>query len=362
MVWLSSICCQFTLQQQQQKQQQQQQQQQCGSLASSSSSSNSNSMALWCLAAATAITATTATTATTAECILCMLEPPRARSHKLLPITAGMHRQRVDSGASQGYPVTLTPCSTKRLKVYTNQVAEEVGVQTPVFTSSLMIVALVLKNDSKEKLKLLANLKELLTSKDFKTHLEILKFIKGNQEVFKVPASLFKDMELIAVFAKIISECLSTICGNMKAKNRLTFLLSIDINEIECNMLNGDAEEDNNVTNALQDMIVDENAALGIVNSSNAHDSESINADGDYDKDDTNFKPNAGNPGDIEGDGLVVVEKGKPESKSDLYTAGRFWNFVDSSLTGAHNAAKEQVNEDRGPAFKKAYISTAGSV
>jgi hypothetical protein len=44
------------------------------------------------------------------------------------PITAGVHCRRVDSGAGQGYPVALTPRSTKRLKVYANQVAEEVGV------------------------------------------------------------------------------------------------------------------------------------------------------------------------------------------------------------------------------------------
>lgn len=44
------------------------------------------------------------------------------------PITIGVHRQRVDSGVSLGFPITLTPRSTKRLKVYTNHVAEEVGV------------------------------------------------------------------------------------------------------------------------------------------------------------------------------------------------------------------------------------------
>ncbi|KAG2087596.1 hypothetical protein BD769DRAFT_1680711 [Suillus cothurnatus] len=120
-------------------------------------------------------------------------------------------------------------------------------------------------------------------------------------------------------------------------------------------MLDGYAEEDNNGADGFQDTIVDENAAPRIVDSSDAYDLESNNVDVDYDKDDTDFEPDAGNPWDIEGDGLVVTEKGKPKPESDLYTAGIFWNFVDSLLAGARNAAKEQVNEDRGPAFEKAY-------
>ncbi|KAG0694569.1 hypothetical protein DFH29DRAFT_1006221 [Suillus ampliporus] len=376
------------------------------------------------------------------------------------PITAGVHCQRVDSGAGQGYSATLTPRSTKWLKVYANQVAEEVGVPNTslhefvdcggIYQMLIRIVALVLKNDADEKLRLLANLKELLNSKDFKsalhnrlttcmlspnitayvtdTHPQILKFIKEHQEVFKVPASLFEslDVQLSALFAKIVSESLSTICGNMKAKltgsiakctgitdiarslahgcievdaahwNRLAFLrclrvyllgigdyrttplktlyspllisslpkeirekiglqLGIDIDKIECSMLDGDAGEDADGADAFQDTIIDENAAPRIVDSSNGHDeNENINADVDDDTDDMDFEPNEGSQGNIDGDGSVVMEKGKPES--DLYTAGRFWNFVDASLVSARNAAKEQVMEDKGPAYERAYM------
>ncbi|KAG2056571.1 hypothetical protein BDR06DRAFT_969950 [Suillus hirtellus] len=371
------------------------------------------------------------------------------------PITAGVRRQRVDSGAGQGYPVALTPRSTKRLKVYANQVAEEVGVPVTslhefidcggIYQMLVRIVALMLKNDGEEKLKLITNLKELLSSKDFKsalhnrltacmlspnitayvtdTHPQILDFIKRHQEVFKVPALLFEDAELTTAFAKVISESLSTIRGNMKTKltmsiakrtsitdiartmahgcievdaahwNRLAFLrclrvyllgtcnfknvplsilyspllisslpqevrqkiglqLSINIDEIEHGML--DAEEDSggaDDTNGSQDTIV---ASPRIIDSGDAHDdSESISADVDCDKDDTDFKPSVGNLEGIEGDDLVVAEKAKPDP--DLYTAGRFWNFVDSSLMGACNAAKEQAMADKGPAFEKAY-------
>ncbi|KAG1871494.1 hypothetical protein F4604DRAFT_1926227 [Suillus subluteus] len=355
------------------------------------------------------------------------------------PITAGVHCQRVDSSASHGYPVTLTPHSTKWLKVYANQVAEEIGVPNTslhefidcggIYQMHIRIVALVLKNDGEEKL---TNLKELLTSKDFKsalqnhlvvcmlspnitayvtdTHPQILKFIKKNQDAFKVPATLFKDVELSSLFAKIISECLSTIRGNMKIKltasiakhtcitdvarglghgcievdaahwNRLAFLrcclhvyllsignyrtvplktlyspllisslpkevhqkigpqLGIDIDEIECNMLNSDAEEDDDGANAFQDT-TSENAAPGDIDSSSGdEENENLNANVDYDEDDADIEPDVGDSGGLDGDGLVVAEKDK--SESDLYTTP---------------AAKEQAMEEEGLAHEKAY-------
>ncbi|KAG2079522.1 uncharacterized protein F5147DRAFT_784989 [Suillus discolor] len=369
------------------------------------------------------------------------------------PITIGVRRQRVDSGVSLGCPVTLTPRSTKRLKVYANQIAEEVGVPITslhefidcggIYQMLVRIVALVLKNDGDKKLRLLANLKELLGSKDFKsalqnrltacmlspnitayvtdTHPQILKFIKKHQDVFKVPALLFEDVELTALFAKVVSESLSTIRGNMKSKltasiakrtsitdvarslahgcievdaahwNRLAFLrrclrvyllgtgnyktvplrtlyspllvpslpkevrqkigpqLGIDIDEIEHNMLDGDAEEDNNDTDAFQDDIAHENAAPRNVDGDDGHDgNENVDADADHNKDDADFEADVNDAADINVDGSVVTEK-------DLYTAGRFWNFVDSSLAGARKAAKEQAMEDKGLAYEKAY-------
>lgn len=58
-------------------------------------------------------------------------------------------------------------------------------------------------------------------------------------------------------------------------------------------------------------------------------------------------------PADINVDGSVVAEKGR--SESDLYTVGRFWNFVDSSLASTRKAAKEQAMDDKGLAYEKAY-------
>ncbi|KAG1801085.1 uncharacterized protein BJ212DRAFT_1200451, partial [Suillus subaureus] len=43
-------------------------------------------------------------------------------------------------------------------------------------------------------------------------------FIKDNSSIFKVPSSLFKDVELSAICATIISDLLSSIQGGMKSK------------------------------------------------------------------------------------------------------------------------------------------------
>ncbi|KAG1737139.1 uncharacterized protein EDB91DRAFT_1055208, partial [Suillus paluster] len=161
-------------------------------------------------------------------------------------------------------------------------------------------------------------------------------YLLGISNYRTVPLSILYSPLLISSLPKEIREKIGPQLG-------------INIDEIECSMLNGDAEEDDGGANAF----INENAAPGTVGSSNDHDeNENINVDVDYNKDDTDFELNTGDPGDIDGDDSVVVEKGKPES--DLYTLGRFWNFVDS-LASACNAAKEQAMEDKGPAYEKAY-------
>ncbi|KAG1724738.1 hypothetical protein EDB19DRAFT_2043411 [Suillus lakei] len=163
---------------------------------------------------------------------------------------AGVHRRRADS--DDGYDMTqsLSPSQTKRLKVYANQVAEETGCPQEVLhkfidTGSIfhMLIdlkaALFKRNEDQEKAALL-ELKELIDSKDFKsalqsrltacllspnitayvtdTHSNIMEFIKNHREVFKLPAALIQDVELSAQLSKIVSELLSSIRGNLKAK------------------------------------------------------------------------------------------------------------------------------------------------
>ncbi|KAG2062877.1 hypothetical protein BDR04DRAFT_1164525 [Suillus decipiens] len=50
------------------------------------------------------------------------------------------------------------------------------------------------------------------------THMNIMDFIKNHCEVFKLPAALMQDVELLAQLSKIISELLSSIRGNLKSK------------------------------------------------------------------------------------------------------------------------------------------------
>ncbi|KAG1800248.1 uncharacterized protein HD556DRAFT_1305035 [Suillus plorans] len=98
-------------------------------------------------------------------------------------------------------------------------------------------------------------------------------------------------------------------------------------------MLNGDAEKDDNDTDTFQDDVAHENAAPRNVDSSDGQDkNENIDADVDYDKDDTNFEADVGDLVDINVDGSVVTEKGS-----------------------ACKAAKEQAMEDKGLAYEEAY-------
>jgi hypothetical protein len=46
----------------------------------------------------------------------------------------------------------------------------------------------------------------------------VQEFIKNHCEVFKLPAALIQDVELLAQLSKIVSELLSSIRGNLKAK------------------------------------------------------------------------------------------------------------------------------------------------
>ncbi|KAG2134888.1 uncharacterized protein EDB93DRAFT_1254391 [Suillus bovinus] len=166
------------------------------------------------------------------------------------PISAGVRRQRTYSDAGLGDPTVLTPSRAKRLKTYAKKVAEENDVPERglfdfIDTSGIyyMLIDLkvcMMKMDSTRKAAMLADVKELLNSKDFKSGLQnrltacllspnltayktdalpnISTFIKENSSIFKVPSSLFEDVELSAIFATTVSDLLSSIRGGMKSK------------------------------------------------------------------------------------------------------------------------------------------------
>ncbi|KAG2126073.1 hypothetical protein BD769DRAFT_1666296 [Suillus cothurnatus] len=176
------------------------------------------------------------------------------------PIMAGMHCRRTDSDDGCNMAQSLSPSLTKRLKLYVNQVTEETGCPQEALhrfidTGSIfhMLIdlkaALFKRNEDQEKAALL-ELKELIDSKDSKDfksalqscltvcllspnitmyvtdmHMNItapfslpIDFIKNHCEVFKLPAALMQDVELLAQLSKIVSELLSSIRGNLKSK------------------------------------------------------------------------------------------------------------------------------------------------
>ncbi|KAG1876749.1 hypothetical protein C8R48DRAFT_768338 [Suillus tomentosus] len=165
-------------------------------------------------------------------------------------ITIGVRRRRTDSDDGFDMTQSLSPSQAKKLKMYANQVAEETGCPQEVLhkfidAGSIFHMLIDLKaasykrNEDQEKAALL-ELKELIDSKDFKsalqsrltacllspnitayvtdTHTNIMEFIKNHREVFKLPAALIQDVELLAQLSKIVSELLSSIRGNLKAK------------------------------------------------------------------------------------------------------------------------------------------------
>ncbi|OAX31578.1 hypothetical protein K503DRAFT_812023 [Rhizopogon vinicolor AM-OR11-026] len=275
------------------------------------------------------------------------------------PVSAGVHHQRTDSNAGLGDPTMLTPSCTKQLKIYAKKVAEEndvleQGLFDFVDTGGIyyMLIDLkvcMMKIDSTRKATILADIKELLNSKDFKSGLQnhltacllspnlttyvmdtlpnISSFIKENNSIFKVPLSMFKDVQLSGIFATIVSDLLSSICGNMKSKllssirkcmsimdtvkslahgcievdaahwNRLAFLLGINIDTIECEMYGDEGDHDGvpdglPVTNEVQEM--HNTGAAGVTDNGNSAETDGMDensggnrdVDQDYDPED----------------------------------------------------------------------------
>ncbi|KAG1871534.1 hypothetical protein F4604DRAFT_2014517 [Suillus subluteus] len=160
------------------------------------------------------------------------------------PISAGVRRQR-SSSTDCNDPSMFTPGLTKRLKLYAMKVAEEKGVDKDHLTGGIAYMLIDLKAtmmlfSAANRKSLLADIKELIESKDFKSGLQnrltacvlspnltayvndtlehVMEFIKKNSEIFKVPLFLFEDIELTAQLSTLVSESLSCIRGNVKAK------------------------------------------------------------------------------------------------------------------------------------------------
>ncbi|KAG1870899.1 hypothetical protein F4604DRAFT_1681752 [Suillus subluteus] len=166
------------------------------------------------------------------------------------PIMAGVRRRRSDSIDEYDMTQSLSPSQTKKLKLYTDEVAERTGCPREVLHNFVdagsvfhMLIDLkansFIRIDEQEKAALV-DLKELIDSKDFRsalqsrltacllspnltayvhdTHTNIMEFIKNHRNVFKIPVALIDDVELLAQLSKIVSELLSSIRGNLKGK------------------------------------------------------------------------------------------------------------------------------------------------
>ncbi|KAG2087602.1 uncharacterized protein F5147DRAFT_781252 [Suillus discolor] len=378
------------------------------------------------------------------------------------PITAGIHHRRTDSAADQDDPTILMPSCTKQLKVYAKKVAEENDISEKdlydfidtggIYYMLIDLKVCMMKSDTGQKAALLHDLKELLNSKDFKsalqnrliacllspnitayvtdTHPHIMNFIKDNSGVFKVPPSLFEDVELTAVLAKIVSELLSSIRGNMKNKllasirkhmsimdtakslahgsievdsahwNRLAFLrcclrvfmigisdyrtvplkdlyspclilslhtavrarigpkLGIDIDSIEHEMLSEeeipdgqDEGQEMHSTGTAGSAVVDNGKPADGTRELEEDSGDNGDADQDYEPED-----NEGPDTTPYSRALAEDDSGKPA----VFTSGKFWNFVDTSLENIRKVVKQKaVNNHQGTVFQHTSIENA---
>ncbi|KAH7919606.1 hypothetical protein BV22DRAFT_1133717 [Leucogyrophana mollusca] len=172
------------------------------------------------------------------------------------PISAGLRRRRSDSfgsASARSDPTVLTPQRTKRLKEYARKKARETGVDDEslcqfidsggIYHMLVDLKANLLKKNVEEENTGLADLKELLDSKDFKaglqsrlqacllspnitayvtdTHIHVMEFIKKNIEVFKIPRGLLEDPELSKQLSRMVTDMLSSLRGNIKQRVRI---------------------------------------------------------------------------------------------------------------------------------------------
>ncbi|KAG2352242.1 hypothetical protein BDR07DRAFT_1498835 [Suillus spraguei] len=316
------------------------------------------------------------------------------------PLGAGMHCRR-SSSADHGNPFLLTPKVSKRLKVYTMRVAEEMGVSEKplhdfINTGGIYYMLLDLKvcmllNSVMNRETILNDLKELLEYKYFKsalqnhltacmlspnltpyvtdTHEHIMDFIKTHNDVFKIPKSLFGDAELSAQFSTVISDLLACIHGNLKTKRHclcifligrgnykniplknlysLSLLSSLhrDLHIKVGETLDIDMELDDEPTIQENADEVHENSEGSLDNGDNTggdtnvpnHNCD-VSFDGDEDENWDNGLDSETDEGDIDIEGSGF----ECNRKRPKYTSTKFWNFMDDLLKAVHNMAKEE--------------------
>ncbi|KAG1824630.1 uncharacterized protein BJ212DRAFT_1295755 [Suillus subaureus] len=243
---------------------------------------------------------------------------------------------------------------------------------------------LLRQNEDARKIEL-TQLKELLDSKDFKMLKLQQDFVRKHHNVFKIPVAMLEDVELKAQLSKMVSDLLSSIHGNIKAKNRFAFLrhclhiflirvdnyktvplkvlfsnslipslhddlrikinekLGIDMDAIECR-IHGNVDQDlkPNTPTDSESFLDEDHLMQDTENTDNGsqqeNEGENIRGEGAEDEDQG------------EGDLPVDEENSGSESKGRpaVYSLSKFWKFVDDSLNGIHKLARAWVSEQEG--------------
>ncbi|KAJ8583167.1 hypothetical protein M405DRAFT_749060, partial [Rhizopogon salebrosus TDB-379] len=232
----------------------------------------------------------------------------------------------------------------------------------------------MMKIDSTRKAAILADIKELLNSKDFKVFIYTTKltlqqsFIKENSNIFKVPLALFEDVQLSGIFATIVSDLLSSIRGNMKSKLLSSIRKRMSIMDTAKSLAHGCIEVDAAHWNRLAFLALYSPSLISSLHSAvRARIGPKLGIDIDsieremYGDETDGMDENSGGNGDVDQDydpedneGVdTPALNGRPLHPDDsgfgdngkpiVFSAGKFWNFVNISLENVRKIAKEEA-------------------
>ncbi|KAG1874859.1 hypothetical protein F4604DRAFT_1924990 [Suillus subluteus] len=311
---------------------------------------------------------------------------------------AGVRRCRADSTYEYDMTQLLSPSQTKKLKLYTDQVAEKTGCPQDVLhefvdAGSVFHMLIDLKANSFVRINelekaALVDLKELIDSKDFKsalqsrltacllspnltgyvdnTHTNIMEFIKNHREVFKIPAVLINDVELLAQLSKIGMQTIMILTA-LKAiplkdlySPSLIPSLHSDLHIKISKALNCDIDVGtNNTLKEILERTHDHGDNLGegertLESGEEREFHENRNEEEEGEEESGQQEPKV----DDGGSGFSKRKNGK----GPRFTLTKFWNFVDCSLQAIRKAAQEEAGPNFNTSAHGAYENAVRNI
>ncbi|KAL4079985.1 hypothetical protein V8B97DRAFT_1914119 [Scleroderma yunnanense] len=300
-----------------------------------------------------------------------------------LPISKGVQQKRVASEALSS--LELSPRCKKALKVFVKNVTDQTGISPKQllefieldFPEMLVVVrAGQLQSSEQMEANDISDMEKLLTLKDFDSGLwnclaacllspnltayvadtqrQIMDFIQGYPDLFKLPTEIFEDVELKATLAKMVTQHLSNIHGQIKLALVNSVLKGTNIRDTLAPLVNNGMEVDSSHWTRLaflfhgqleKELNIDITQLLeeldhGLTNDD--HSSQEVDEDEDSRVDGENNDHDSVNgndtyDGDLDAKGIPDDNFNENETILDLdseihWTKQHFWKYVDHNL------------------------------